>query len=87
MMDKTKLTQDEWDALLDEEKMPLPQKQEEMQDEAREPWLFEQMIAISVSKYEGYEAYLAGLVVKKICLHKLNDAKYYLDRLIAEPSK
>jgi len=98
-MDVAKLTPDEWDSLLDEEKIPFPTEKPKLKDDAvNHPAHYTaggieciDAIRAAVKGLSAFDGYLAGNVIKYVWRHAykggatdLRKARWYLDRLITE---
>lgn len=97
-----KLSEKEWEALLDEEKMPAqnPLHKEDTHDPVEHPAHYTageveciDAIRAAVTGLSAFDGYLAGNVIKYVWRHAhkggdvdLRKARWYLDRLIGEMS-
>ena len=99
-MEREKLTQDEWDALLDDDKIPVQTKQQKRDDPVDHPAHYTaggveciEAIRAAVKGLSAFDGYLAGNVIKYVWrpawkggVEDLRKARWYLDRLTEEMS-
>jgi hypothetical protein len=82
LMEREKLTRDEWDALLDDEKIPVQPQQR------KEERCLDEIVRDAVHGMTGYNCYLAGMAIR--CIWHATDlelASWFLDELRKEMGK